>query len=38
MVGLAGYPAATRNFIGRELPHPGAQLSRLDQHEGLRHY
>jgi hypothetical protein len=32
-----GFPAGTRFIVRRERPHPGAQLSRFDTIEGLRH-
>ncbi|ADI12115.1 hypothetical protein SBI_08997 [Streptomyces bingchenggensis BCW-1] len=36
-VDLDGYPAGTRIIVGRQRPHPGAQLSLFDQDEGRRH-
>lgn len=37
LVELAGWPDGTRVIARRERPHPGAQLSLFDQHEGFRH-
>jgi hypothetical protein len=34
---LAGWPAGMRIIIRRENPHPGAQLSLFEQHEGKRY-
>jgi Transposase DDE domain group 1 len=34
---LAGWPAGMRILIRRENPHPGAQLSLFEQHEGKRY-
>ena len=34
---LAGWPADMRILIRRENPHPGAQLSLFEQHEGKRY-
>ena len=34
---LAGWPADMRIIIRRENPHPGAQLSLFEQHEGKRY-
>jgi hypothetical protein len=34
---LTGYPDGTRIVVRRERPHPGAQLSRFDLDEGMRH-
>jgi Transposase DDE domain group 1 len=37
LVALAGWPIGTRLIVRRERPHPGAQLSLFDDHEGWRH-
>ena len=37
LVDLAGWPEGTRLIVRRERPHPGAQLSLFDDHEGWRH-
>ena len=34
---FAGWPTDLRFFARREKPHPGAQLSLFEQHEGWRH-
>jgi hypothetical protein len=34
---LEGWPAAMRVFARRERPHPGAQLSLFEQHDGWRY-
>lgn len=38
LVDLTGHPDGTRIIVRRERPHPGAQLSLLDQDEGMRHH
>jgi hypothetical protein len=37
LVNLDDWPAGTRLICRRERPHPGAQLSLFDDHEGWRH-
>ena len=37
LIELADRPEHTRVIARRERPHPGAQLSLFDQHEGFRH-
>jgi hypothetical protein len=37
LIELNGWPEHTRVIARRERPHPGAQLSLFDQHEGFRH-
>ena len=37
LVNLSGWPTGTRLICRRERPHPGAQLSLFDDHEGWRH-
>ncbi|HEY5012030.1 MAG TPA: IS1380 family transposase [Acidimicrobiia bacterium] len=37
LIDVANWPEHTRVIARRERPHPGAQLSLFDQHEGFRH-
>jgi hypothetical protein len=37
LIDFAHWPEHTRVIARRERPHPGAQLSLFDQHEGFRH-
>jgi Transposase DDE domain group 1 len=37
LIAFANWPEHTRVIARRERPHPGAQLSLFDQHEGFRH-
>ena len=37
LIDFANWPEHTRVIARRERPHPGAQLSLFDQHEGFRH-
>ena len=37
LIDFANWPDDTRVIARRERPHPGAQLSLFDQHEGFRH-
>lgn len=37
LIDLGGWPETMRVIARRERPHPGAQLSLFDQHEGFRH-
>jgi Transposase DDE domain group 1 len=37
LIDFSGWPEHTRVIARRERPHPGAQLSLFDQHEGFRH-
>jgi hypothetical protein len=37
LIEFDGWPEATRVIARRERPHPGAQLTIFDQHEGFRH-
>jgi hypothetical protein len=34
---LAGWPEGIRVIVGRERPHPGAQLSLFEEHDGWRY-
>jgi hypothetical protein len=36
-INLSAWPQGTRLIVRRERPHPGAQLSLFDTHEGFRH-
>jgi len=37
LLDLSSYPAGTRVIVRRERPHPGAQLSLFEEHDGYRY-